>query len=793
MRTSIVISVHNEGDRLRKTIESCIETSIALDYEIVVADDASTDGSTEEVARRFPLARLVRHERRQGVSPTRALGARHARGEVLLFLDGHTKPEHGAVARLVQAVEGLEGGAVVTPKIAALDTRHWKCDFSQIGAGYHLDLETFNCGWRGLDQLRPVEAGGKRFYESPALIGCAFAVGRSLYDKLWGFDPAMRSWGVEDLDFSLKCWLMGHRVLHDPEAVVGHRFRAKFDNFSVPPEHVLVNQLRMARKNFIDTVWGDWLDRCRLRHPDRLPDHPEGLFARAYHLFETSRDSVEQERSYLHARRVRDEFWYAERFGQAWPRLQTSAAPQAAARTQFVVHASPGPSGPPPSCKVTGINPATATLFLGLPNQFTAQGTLLGGVSWNAPGATPATGSGPRFTTKWTTTGVKTVTASCGGTTKNASVRVLAVEVQINNTPASNDDVVQVQCLHPARRPTVPCRIRVLGPAASAVNVVLTNPDGRLRFPNAGNTTMSLALAANNAFTAFSISGETASAAKGDAKIEARLNSAAGAVVGGAAVTVFTFSNAQMLLTQGGNYTLVGNNYTVAGGVAVSFSSKAQLVPAGLDCAAPQIANLRDAIMQESHNFIITTTWNTPTVAWAAATPSGTSINVPTTMGQTTTYAPTVVQPVNDGLAGASPLYSKAAAALKPPLGCAGGGAATSDDTPGQQAPPTLSLPITSGTTVVATVTWTNRVNTTRVENFRTFCVVFDNVTQTLCSLREAIWTLNADSSAANQHANVNPDSAASANPATGVQANNAPTATANAPVGPATTPFVKP
>ena len=57
------------------------------------------------------------------------------------------------------------------------------------------------------------------------MSGCAAAVSRELYNRLGGFDADMLVWGVEDLDFGLRTWMMGHSILHDPEAVVGHRFR----------------------------------------------------------------------------------------------------------------------------------------------------------------------------------------------------------------------------------------------------------------------------------------------------------------------------------------------------------------------------------------------------------------------------------------------------------------------------------------------------------------------------------------------------------------------------------------
>lgn len=346
MRSSIIIASHREGDRLWKTVESCVETCLGLDHEIVVADDASDDGSVEELVRRFPQVRVHRHATRQGASPAKALGAQHARGDVLVFLDGHCKPEHGAIARLIKNVESVDPQAVFTPAVAALDDARWQNNRGQCGHGYYLNLEDFSCGWLNLNQLREVEVGRRRVYESPSLIGCALAVGRELYDKLWGFDAAMRFWGVEDLDFGLKCWLFGSRVLHDPEAVVGHRFRGSFDNYTVPIEHVVANQLRMARKHFTLATWSEWVDRCRARHPHRATEHPEGLWALAWEVFQANRANVEHERAYFLGRRARDEFWYAERFGLEWPKLGTTTTVPAS--PEFFAEPSPSPSAPPP-------------------------------------------------------------------------------------------------------------------------------------------------------------------------------------------------------------------------------------------------------------------------------------------------------------------------------------------------------------------------------------------------------------------------------------------------------------
>ena len=368
MRASIVIAAHNEGEALWRTIRSCVETSAGVDYEIIVADDASSDGSVVEAQRRFPRLRVIGHDKRRGTSPTKDLGARHARGEVLVFVDGHCNPQHGAIDRLVRDVEGLAGNVIVTPRIPALDVHRWRNDLSQAGHGYRLDLETFGCGWLDLSQLRQVREDGRKYYESSALIGCALAVARDLYERLWGFDPHMRMWGVEDLDFGLKCWLMGHRILHDPEATIGHRFRCAFDNYSVPPECVLINQLRMARKAFTQSVWEEWVEGCRRRHGEGMTDHAEGLWAHAWKQFDEERPSVEQERSYLQANRQRDEFWYAEQFRLEWPTIGAEGVEGRRARRPYAARelaASPSPS-PCPGVTVT-FSPAPVKTGYSLP------------------------------------------------------------------------------------------------------------------------------------------------------------------------------------------------------------------------------------------------------------------------------------------------------------------------------------------------------------------------------------------------------------------------------------------
>jgi len=107
---SFIIPAHDEEEELPGTLAAIRAAAIAngLEYEIVVADDASTD-RTAELAEAGG-ARVVRHERRQ-IAATRNVGARESRGEFLFFVDADTHVNGQAVSEALEAMKrGAAGG-----------------------------------------------------------------------------------------------------------------------------------------------------------------------------------------------------------------------------------------------------------------------------------------------------------------------------------------------------------------------------------------------------------------------------------------------------------------------------------------------------------------------------------------------------------------------------------------------------------------------------------------------------------------------------------------------------------
>ena len=102
---SVVVPVYNEAGTIGgdlKTIIAAMEKT-EFDYEVLVVDDGSRDGTAEEVCR-VPGARLVRHEQNIGVGAARKTGMCAARGEIIVTTDGDgTYPNH-EIPRLLDAL-----------------------------------------------------------------------------------------------------------------------------------------------------------------------------------------------------------------------------------------------------------------------------------------------------------------------------------------------------------------------------------------------------------------------------------------------------------------------------------------------------------------------------------------------------------------------------------------------------------------------------------------------------------------------------------------------------------------
>jgi hypothetical protein len=356
------------------------------------------------------------------------------------------------------------------------------------------------------------------------------------------------------------------------------------------------------------------------------------------------------------------------------------------------------------------------------------------------------------------------------------------IEIQVNMTPETTDDVVQLKCDHPSHRHVVACRIRINSsagpkapspPAGADVTVVLTNPDGRLRFANLFGLPKTLVVSTQNAvetkkvvlpknggWATFYITGEERSLKIGDAVIEVHRDSAKGPVCAKKQVTVFWFGEAKVTVTAGAQYKFNDQGaFKASPPPSVRLSASARIMPKDLDHSAPQIDPLRIAIMQEmlTDYFESVTYADPPSPNWDPAVAVGESITVPLSFRVDVKLKSTVKAPLNDRrtprqdkpkLKDPWPLYSNESfdndegekrtaekmnmkqVSIALPLGRQGGGPVLTWDSPDTEG--TLGVPYFQARE-------TPRQQRTLIEyrisewafrqRYRTFCVVWNKVT----------------------------------------------------------------
>lgn len=215
-RCSIVITAYNAAQDL----PPCLDGLLAQDYpdfEIILVDNASED-STPEVAALYEQVRYLRLPVNRAVTGGYNAGAKEATGDILVFINADTVPQSGWLAGLVQPLIESERIGLTTSRILLADAPHL----------------VNTCGndvtWTGLTVCRGLgqpSSKWQRGSEVSAVSGAAFAIRRTLFERVGGFDDTLQFY-LDDTDLSLRCQLTGYRVWYAPDSLIWHRYKSKF-------------------------------------------------------------------------------------------------------------------------------------------------------------------------------------------------------------------------------------------------------------------------------------------------------------------------------------------------------------------------------------------------------------------------------------------------------------------------------------------------------------------------------------------------------------------------------------
>jgi GT2 family glycosyltransferase len=114
---SILIVTFNSLPEVLACLASIERSAAGIPHEIIVVDNASSDGTAEAVRARFPSVRLLSNEENVGFSRANNQALPLVRGEYIFFLNPDSEVQHGALERLLTELDGVSGRAAVGPRL----------------------------------------------------------------------------------------------------------------------------------------------------------------------------------------------------------------------------------------------------------------------------------------------------------------------------------------------------------------------------------------------------------------------------------------------------------------------------------------------------------------------------------------------------------------------------------------------------------------------------------------------------------------------------------------------------
>lgn len=211
-RVTVVVPNWN-GERFLKTCLSSLHEQSFQDFETVVVDNGSTDGSVDLVERFFPETRVVDLGVNRGFSAAVNAGIHASRAEYLVLLNNDTETSPDWLTALVEAADRHPEAALFASKLVDFQDRR-----VLDGAGDALRRS-------GLPyRLGHQEIDWGQFDTASYVFGACAAAAlyrRPLFEEIGSFDEDFFAY-CEDGDVSFRAQLAGYRCLYVPKAVVYH-------------------------------------------------------------------------------------------------------------------------------------------------------------------------------------------------------------------------------------------------------------------------------------------------------------------------------------------------------------------------------------------------------------------------------------------------------------------------------------------------------------------------------------------------------------------------------------------
>ena len=218
IKVSIIIP-HLKGE---KNLFECIQSiKSKVKFEIIIVDNDSAGESINNTKAKFSQVQIIKSNYNRGYAGGCNLGAKHAQGEYLFFLNDDTIVQKNTLDKLTKIMDDDENISSVQPKILNYYNKN-KFDYAGACGGF-------------IDYLGYPFARGRIFdtieidshqYDDVTKIfwasGTAFMTRRTIFKKIGMFDEMLFA-HMEEIDYHWKCSLNDFDILVEPKASIYHK------------------------------------------------------------------------------------------------------------------------------------------------------------------------------------------------------------------------------------------------------------------------------------------------------------------------------------------------------------------------------------------------------------------------------------------------------------------------------------------------------------------------------------------------------------------------------------------
>jgi GT2 family glycosyltransferase len=249
-RASVVVLTHDNLAFSRMCLASVLENTDYPNYELIVVDNASSDGTVEELQRlagSIPIVKTILNDHNAGFGPGNNQGLAAATGEILVLLNNDTVVARGWLTRLARHLDDASIGLIGSATNRC-------CNEAQIDIPYQTYRE-----FQAVARSQGERYEGQRLPIRMPMMFCV-AFRRDTYERLGPLDERFEVGMFEDEDYALRAKAAGLQVAWTPEVYVHHAYHASIGKLLPTGEYMRLVRLNQGR---FEEKWGICWERHR--------------------------------------------------------------------------------------------------------------------------------------------------------------------------------------------------------------------------------------------------------------------------------------------------------------------------------------------------------------------------------------------------------------------------------------------------------------------------------------------------------------------------------------------------